>query len=152
MFVPDDFEPPTSLTGTSAAGDPFRLEPLGVEHNDRDHRAWTSSIEHIRNSPGFTGRRWPHIMTPAENASDLIAHAEDYAARRGFTYTVLDGDDDVIGCVYIYPDDDRAQHAHIRSWVRADRAELDAVLRNAVAEWLHEAWPFTVVRYEGVGS
>ena len=90
-------------------------------------------------------------MTPAENARDLIAHAEDYAARRGFTYTVLDGDDDVIGCVYIYPDDDDAEHAHIRSWVRADRAELDAVLRTAVAEWLQEAWPFTVVRYEGVG-
>ena len=27
-------------------------------------------------------------------------------ARRGFTYTVLDADDDVIGWVYIYADED----------------------------------------------
>lgn len=150
MFVPDDFEPPTSLTGTSATGEVFRLEPLGVGHNDRDHRAWTSSIDHIRSSPGFAGRRWPHPMTLDENASDLAAHAEDFAARRGFTYTVLDGDDDVIGCVYIYPDDEGGGGAHVSSWVRADRAELDAVLRTCVADWLRTAWPFDVVTYDGV--
>ncbi|MBW3605583.1 MAG: N-acetyltransferase [Actinobacteria bacterium] len=137
------------MTGTSATGEVFRLEPLGVGHNERDHRAWMSSIDHIRRSPGFTGRRWPHMMALDENASDLAAHAEDFAARRGFTYTVLDGDDDVIGCVYIYPDDGVAD-AHVRSWVRADRAELDAVLRTWVAEWLRAAWPFEVFRYDGV--
>lgn len=152
VFVPDEFEPPTSLTATSAVGNAFRLVPLGVEHNERDHGAWMSSIDHIRRSPGFAGRRWPHVMTLDENASDLVAHAEDFAARRGFTYTVLDGDDDVIGCVYIYPDDDGVGEAHIRSWVRADRAELDAVLRTVVAEWLRTAWPFEVYRYDGIES
>lgn len=152
MFVPDDFEPPGSLTGTSATGGVFRLEPLGPEHNERDHRAWTSSIDHIRNSPGFVGRPWPHTMTLAENAGDLAAHADDFAARRGFTYTVLDADDVVIGCVYIYPDEDGGHDAHVRSWVRADRAELDAVVRTTVARWLRTAWPFSLVRYEGVES
>ena len=104
MFVPADFVPPTSLRGTSAAGETFRLEPLGPEHNARDHRAWTSSIEHIRNSPGFAGRSWPHEMSLSQNNNDMVMHAEHFAARRGFTYTVLD-DDDVLGCVYIYPDD-----------------------------------------------
>jgi hypothetical protein len=146
VFVPEDFEPPRSLTGEA-----FRLEPLGVEHNERDYRAWTSSIDHIRTSPGFERRDWPHPMTLDENAGDLAAHAEDFAARRGFTYTVLDGDDDVIGCVYIYPDDG-AHDAHVRSWVRADRAEHDAALRTAVAEWLRSAWPFATVRYDGVQS
>lgn len=150
MFVPDDFEPPRSLVASAADG-VFRLEPLGLEHNERDHRAWTSSIEHIRSSPGFAGRRWPHMMTLTENAGDLAAHAEDFAARRGFTYTVLDADDEVIGCVYIYPDDD-AHDAHVRSWVRADRSELDLVIRTTVAEWLHAAWPFADIRYEGVES
>lgn len=138
-----------SLTATSAAGAAFRLEPLGPEHNERDYRAWTSSIDHIRSSPGFAGRRWPHEMTLAENADDLVGHAEDFAARRGFTYAVLDGDD-VIGCVYIYPDENDAHDAYVRSWVRADRAELDIAVRSAVAGWLRTTWPFTDVRYEGI--
>jgi len=83
VFVPDDFEPPTALAGTRSTGEAFRLEPLGPEHNERDHRAWMSSIEHIRSSPGFAGRRWPHEMTLDENAGDLVAHAEDFSARRG---------------------------------------------------------------------
>ena len=52
-FVPDGFEPPTSLTT-----DRFRLEPLGPQHNESDHAAWTSSIEHIHATPGFAGS-WP---------------------------------------------------------------------------------------------
>jgi hypothetical protein len=70
----------------------------------------------------------------------------------GFTSRVLDGDDDVIGGVYIYPDDDQAHDAHVRSRVRADRGELDVVVRTTVAEWLHAVWPFAAVRYEGVQS
>jgi len=140
------------LTGTSAAGETFRLEPLGPEHNERDYRAWMSSVEHIRRSPGFAGRRWPHEMTLDENAGDLVAHAEDFAARRGFTYTVLDADDDVIGCVYIYPDEDGEHDAHVRSWVRADRARLDPVLRKTVMDWLRSEWPFADIRYAGVDT
>lgn len=147
MFVPDDFAPPITVEATVATGDVLRLEPLDVEHNERDHRAWMSSIEHIRASPGFAGRPWPHPMTLDDNVRDLAGHADDFAARRGFTYTVLDVDDDVVGCVYIYPDDDGAHDAHVRSWVRADRAALDGELRRAVAQWLHDAWPFTTVRY-----
>jgi len=39
---------------------------------------------------------------PRGNGDDLAAHAEDFAAGRGFTYSVLNADEDVIGCVYIY--------------------------------------------------
>jgi hypothetical protein len=151
LFVPEDFEPPRSLRATSPAGVAFRLEPLGPTHNERDHRAWMSSIDHIRASPGFAGRPWPHTMALEENADDLSGHAEDFAARRGFTYTVLDATDDVIGCVYIYPADrDAAHDAHVRSWVRADHADLDIVLRRTVASWLRASWPFSSVRYDGV--
>jgi hypothetical protein len=150
MFVPDDFDPPATLTFMSAAGQAACLVPLGVEHNERDHRAWMSSIDHIRASPGFAGRDWPYEMSLADNADDLLAHADDFAAGRGFTYTVLDGDD-VIGCVYIYPDDEGAHDVHVRSWVRADRADLDGALRVAVLRWLHAEWPFTDIRYAGTG-
>lgn len=157
MFVPEDFTPPESLTGPETGSVPFRLVPLGVVHNERDHRAWMASIDHIRRSPGFAGRSWPHPMTIADNARDLVRHAEDFAARRGFTYTVLDDADDVIGCVYIYPDDETTEGdlpggsaAHVRSWVRADHADLDLPLRRTVRTWLARRWPFDRVRYDGV--
>jgi hypothetical protein len=143
-LVPDGFEPPRGLHV-----DAFRLEPLGPEHNERDYAAWSSSIEHIRASPGYgPDSRWPHEMTLAENLSDLERHARDFDERTGFTYTVLDDAGDVIGCVYVYPSDDGVHDAHVRSWVRVSRAELDLPLRGAVAEWLARDWPLGRPRYE----
>lgn len=46
-FVPDHFSPPVSLETER-----FVLEPLGPEHNERDYAAWTSSMDHIRATPG----------------------------------------------------------------------------------------------------
>src|SRR3954469_12649365 len=99
-FVPADFDPPTSLVT-----DNFRLERLGPQHNESDHAAWMSSIEHIRSTPGYPDGNWPPPggMTLEENLADLRHHADDFARRAGFTFTVLDPDDDVIGCVYLYP-------------------------------------------------
>jgi RimJ/RimL family protein N-acetyltransferase len=144
-FVPDDFRPPTRL-----ATERFVLEPLAPEHNEDDHEAWSSSIEHIRATPGFEGGSWPHEMTRAENRRDLERHAQDFAARTGFTYTVLDPrTGGVIGCVYIYPDKDGDRDAVVRSWVRASCAELDLPLRQTVSRWLEQAWPFERVAYAG---
>jgi hypothetical protein len=142
-FVPDDFAVPRSLVCAE-----FRLEPLGPEHNEDDYRAWTSSMPHIRATPGFAGRTWPAPMTLAENLGDLERHAADFAARSGFTYTVrAAGSDEIIGCVYIYPAASGASVADVRSWVSADRASLDVVLYEAVSQWLRSAWPFTAVSY-----
>jgi hypothetical protein len=144
-FVPDDFAPPPGLLS-----DRFVLEPLGPEHNEADHAAWTSSIEHIRATPGFAESRWPRPMTLDENRADLERHARDFAARSGFTYTVLDpADRDVIGCVYIYPDRDGGADAAVTSWVRATHAGSDTALRELISRWLSEAWPFERVSYAG---
>jgi RimJ/RimL family protein N-acetyltransferase len=144
-FVADDFEPPLGLRA-----DRFLLEPLGPEHNEADHAAWSSSIEHIRATPGFADSRWPHEMTLDENRADLERHARDFATRSGFTYTVLDPSDrDVIGCVYIYPDRHGEADAAVTSWVRATHAGSDAALREVVSRWLDEAWPFARVSYAG---
>jgi RimJ/RimL family protein N-acetyltransferase len=125
----------------------FRLEPLGPQHNEGDYAAWTSSMEHIHATPGFGDWPWPHPMPAEENLDDLRRHAQDFARRTGFTYTVLDGGDgQVIGCVYIYPADS-GDGAHVRSWVRADRAELDVPLHDAVSSWLKNFWPFETVSY-----
>jgi RimJ/RimL family protein N-acetyltransferase len=146
LFVPEDFAVPAGLVRPR-----FRLEPLGPEHNERDYAAWTSSVDHIRATPGFE-RGWPREMTLEENRADLERHAKDFRERRGFTYTVLEPEgDDVIGCVYIYPSRDGSADARILSWVRANRADLDPELRRAVNHWLADAWPFADVDYDVPG-
>ena len=145
LFVPEDFAVPEKLiTGE------FRLAPLGPQHNEADYAAWTASIDHIRGTPGFTDGDWPHEMSLDDNLRDLQRHAQDFAERRGFTYTVLSaGPGDVIGCVYIYPErgDAGGRRASVQSWVRADRAALDPVLHDAVLAWLEGDWPFDSIKY-----
>lgn len=144
-FVPDDFDPPRAL-----ARPEFQLVPLGPEHTASDHAAWMSSIAHIRATPGFASSDWPPPdgMSLEANRADLEAHARDFAERTGFTFTVLrPGTEEVIGCVYIYPAKDGEHDAQVRSWVRADVADLDGALHAAVSRWLAERWPFERVRY-----
>jgi hypothetical protein len=155
LFVPEDFTVPDGLT----AGE-LRLAPLGPQHNKSDYAAWTSSIDHIRETPGFSGRSWPHEMSLDDNLRDLEQHARDFAGRRGFTYTVLSagagagaGAGEVIGCVYIYPPGVQERrglgrwHAVVSSWVRADLAAHDPVLHDAVLAWLERDWPFDSIEY-----
>jgi len=147
LFVPADFTPPTSLDT-----DQFRLEPLGPQHNEADHAAWMSSIDHIRATPGYADGDWPPVegMTLDANLSDLRGHADDFVARRGFTFTVLDPDDgDVIGCVYLYPAATDDEDVTAKSWVRASRANLDVPLADAVAAWLDAVWPWPRVNRAG---
>ncbi|HEX7247835.1 MAG TPA: N-acetyltransferase [Actinomycetota bacterium] len=150
-FVPDDFEVPAELVLPG-----MRLEPLGAEHNERDHEAWSSSIDHIRATPGFRDTDtdydgdapWPRPMSLEENLGDLQRHAADFESRRGFTYSVLAPDtDEVIGCVYIYPSKDEDHDARVESWVRASRAELDTALWRGVSDWLDADWLFSRVDY-----
>jgi len=151
-FVPAAFDPPPGLTEAA-----FVLEPLGPRHNEADYAAWSTSIAHIRATPGYADSSWPHEMSSTENLADLERHERDFVARSGFTYTVLDsGDGDVIGCVYIYPlrsrDGDAdagpsAGGASVHSWVRANRAELDVPLWQAVGAWLEAEWPFECIDY-----
>ena len=149
LFVPEDFAVPDGLI----AGE-FRLAPLGPQHNEADYAAWTASMDHIRATPGFPNGSWPHEMSLSDNLRDLERHAQDFAGRRGFTYTVLGaGTWDVIGCVYIYPASGREpggegrRHASVRSWVRADCAALDPVLHNTVLAWVERDWPFDSIQY-----
>ena len=145
-FVPAEFDPPTELVTER-----FVLRPLGPQHNEADFEAWTSSMDHIRATPGWPDGRWPHEMTPAENLADLERHQRDFEQRKGFTFTVLDpASGGVIGCVYIYPSTQPEHDADVRSWVRASHAELDRPLRSAVADWLAREWPFQRVDMPGL--
>lgn len=142
-FVPDDFEVPLGLETPS-----FVLEPLGPQHNELDYAAWSSSREHIHATPGWEDSKWPDDRTLEDNLRDLERHAGDFGKRTGFTYTVLERPGGgVIGCVYIYPAKDGDADARVLSWVRADRAELDAPLFRAVSDWLESDWPVAKVEY-----
>ena len=82
-------------------------------------------------------------MTVDENRADLERHARDFVDRKGFTFTVLDSGDDVIGCLYVYPARDGVHDANVQSWVRESEAALDDALRRAIADWLtSDLWPF----------
>ncbi len=143
QFVPTGFVPPHGLDDPD-----FRLRPLGPEHNVSDYAAWTSSVDHIHRTPGFSASGWPRPMTLAENLADLERHAADFAGRIGFTYTVLaPASDEVIGCVYIYPAAD-GDGASVKSWVDAAHAALDEPLYRRVSGWLAGEWPFTKVTYD----
>jgi hypothetical protein len=151
LFVPVGFDIPQGLVDAA-----FILEPLGPQHNDGDYAAWTTSIDHIRATPGFANRTWPREMPIDKNRGDLEQHAREFAARTGFTYTVLDPvASTVIGCVYIYPpsaSDGTGFDASVRSWVRAESAHLDVPLWRAVTAWLARDWPFSRVAYAPRGS
>ena len=145
-FVPPSFEVPRAYAWSG-----FHLEPLSEQHNERDHAAWMASIDHIRSTPGFSEKEepdWPVAMTLEANLEDLIRHAKDFEERRGFTYSILEGDE-VIGCIYIYPDRRPGYDASVSSWVRESRADLDAAVREALATWIDEAWPFSSPYYAG---
>jgi hypothetical protein len=145
-LVPGDFEVPRELRTAR-----FRLEPLGPQHNAADLAAWMSSISHIQSTPGFEERNWPPDggYSAEANLADLVQHAEEFEQRVAFAYTVLRPEvDDVIGCLYLDPGQ-RPGAVDVRSWVRADVADLDVVLRQAVREWLAQSWPFDEVVYAG---
>ena len=138
-FVPAGFEIPQPRDWVA-----FRLEPLDEKHNDRDHDAWMSSIDHIRSSPGFDSPEssWPAPRSLERNLEDLIGHAQDFERREGFTYSILDGQC-VIGCLYIYPAQRSGHDAEISSWVRENRAEMDPIVWKALSTWIDEEWPFS---------
>jgi hypothetical protein len=145
-FVPDDFDVPRKLDLGWC-----RLRPLTTADNAEDFAAWHGSIDHIRATPGFAERPWPvEDYSLERNDADLQEHEADFADRKGFTYTVLDPDGKVIGCLYIYPasgTDSPEADATVRSWVCADHADRDVDLYRAVMAWLADAWPFINVAY-----
>jgi hypothetical protein len=140
LFVPDQFEVPFGIRTRW-----FIIEPLAKWHNESDYAAWTSSREHIKTTPGFfEDTLWvDDDFSLADNAASIAKHASDFAKRAEFNYAVLDpGSQEVIGSVYIRPSGRAEYDADVRSWVRADRADLDGPLYDLVKGWLANAWPF----------
>jgi RimJ/RimL family protein N-acetyltransferase len=137
LDLPDGFDPPDRLEHER-----FRLRMLSIRDVDADLEAILDRVT-PEGEPDP-----PQGLTRERNLADLGWHETEFRIRSSFAYTVVEPDDSrVIGCVYIYPDDDA--DAQVRLWVRRDAAALDSVLEDAVREWIELAWPFTRVRWPG---
>jgi hypothetical protein len=151
--------PTVDQLGPPPADRRFVFEPLGPDHNERDHHAWMSSIDHIRATPGFRAADgddggWPVAMTLEQNLGDLQMHAAEFANGEAYAYSVVDPTShEVVGCLYVDPDPAAAAidgaRAMVKSWVRVDRAELDEPVAAAVAAWLRDSGVFQSVRWPG---
>jgi hypothetical protein len=108
-------------------------------------------MDHIHSTPGFPAGGWPQRRyTIEENLADLERHRDHHLRGLDFAWTVLDpsAPGTVIGCVYLKPDATGADGGEARSWVRADRAEMDRELREHLRPWFASAWPIRI-RYDG---
>jgi hypothetical protein len=74
--------------------------------------------------------------------------ADDFVIPQGFTIESFRlEEEEVIGCVHIYPARDDHTAADVHSWVRASRADLDKSLYDAVSASLVNGWFFPEIRY-----
>ena len=51
--------------------------------------------------------------------------------------------------MYVYPTKSPDHDVQVQSWVRADVAELDVPLADAVADWLAADWPWQTLDRHG---
>ncbi len=114
-----------------------------------------SSIEHIHTLPGFRdgdvdAHGWPLAMSVGDNLADLVIHRREFDERVAYVYSVIDpATDDVIGCVYIDPDDTGQAEMKMTCWTRLSHAHLYRELHDTVDAWLEAEWPFDSVRAPG---
>ena len=143
-FVPDSFHVPQGMQAER-----FRLRKLTSADAAADYEAVMESKIRLRRT---FGDEWPSDeFTIQENQAELAEHERAFADRLAFTYTVVSLDDSrVLGCVYIFPDQEA--DAQVLFWLRdsAVSAGLQPALESALESWLGDAWPFAHVNYVGV--
>ncbi|MBI1380315.1 MAG: GNAT family N-acetyltransferase [Planctomycetaceae bacterium] len=139
FFPLSDFTPPPPPSDAR-----LHLEPLGVEHTERDFEALMSSREHLRRTLAW-GDWPPEGFTVEANRVDLERHRAEFDAREAYAYTVLDPTGQrCLGCVYLMPmPGGSANEALLALWVREDEVEreLDVHLLRTLADWFEASWP-----------
>ena len=145
QFVPDNFEIPSKLETEH-----FRLRMLSVDDVEKDYEAVMESQDLLHS---IFGGPWPRSeFTLEENLADLKRHQQEFLDRAAFAYTVISLDESrVLGCVYINPSEAPNIDAVVYMWVRQNEYDkgLDAILFNAVRDWISSSWPFKNVDYPG---
>ena len=145
-FVPTAFNVPDTLQNEH-----FRIRMLSVNDVVKDYDAVMSSIEHLKEM--YPTSSWPSKdLTFEQDLIDLGWHQKEFQRRSSFAYTVVSLDESqVLGCLYINPTTKGDYDASITMWVRASEVDngLDAILYDAVKNWISEDWPFKKAAYPG---
>lgn len=145
-FVPSGFKIPDTLETSH-----FRARILTVNDVVKDYDAVMTSIEHLQKM--YESTTWPtKELTFEQDLIDLGWHQKEFQMRRSFAYTIVSLDESqVLGCLYINPTTKGDYDASITMWVRTSMLEkgLDAILFNAVKQWITHEWPFKKVAYPG---
>ena len=117
-------EPPQGCTG-----DGFVIRPLVTADAVLDHEAVMSSREflyHWEQDPPYP----PADFSVEENRADLERMESEHRNGTRYTYTVVNTDESqVLGCIYILPNDDRMyQSAEVTSYDGSDLTSVDATV------------------------
>ncbi len=146
-FVPDDFKIPHKLENQH-----FRIRMLTIHDLVKDYDAVKTSIDHLQGVFGPTSD-WPAAdLTLEQDLIDLAWHQKEFQRRTSFAYSVVSLDEDqVIGCVYIYPTSKVGSQAIAIMWVRSSFVSggMDDILFSTVKQWLDEKWPFEKISFPG---
>lgn len=157
------FYPETDDVPERLAADEFVVRPLQATDVEADYDALMSSREMLR---VWDQSDWPSDdFTLEENRNDLEEHESDHAARRAFTYTVMDpAERRCLGCVYVYPlvsilrnmgaDADSlasmgGRDAYVTFWVRESEVAdgLERRLLASLVSWFDGKWAFKRVAF-----
>ncbi len=145
IFVAPDFSVPVVLECPR-----FKLRPIRQTDARLDYEAVMSSVQKLRIQ---FGDNWPtDDFSIEENQNQLAIHEQQFVNQMAFVYTVLRPDESqVLGCVYIHPDETRDFDAIVTYWVRETEADgdLPQKLRGALETWLKKEWPFQTVKLDG---
>lgn len=146
-FIPDNFVVPVQFETPD-----FILRKLTTGDVEQDFDAVMSSKESLRQIFG-PNDTWPSDeMTLEDNYKDLQEHESDFDQRAGFTYTVIESDEQFcLGCVYIYPSPPKQYDVRVYYWVRdsAKSQGLEEKLGDFLHHWLADVWPFRSPAFPG---
>jgi RimJ/RimL family protein N-acetyltransferase len=147
-WLPADFVHP----GRVDLGTGHHLRPIRASDVDLDYPAVMGSRERLWSIFGEPWG-WPSAsMTVEEDRADLARHEAEIESRESFNYAVFDeGEQSLLGCVYIDPPERAGADAEI-SWWLVDPlvgTEVEPALDEFVPRWIAQAWPFTKPRYIG---
>ena len=90
-------------------------------------------------------------MTKRQNLIDLAWHEKEAQKKSSFAYTVLNPDkSECLGCVYLYPCDDKSYELEISYWVtrEAYKRGLYKIIGNDLKKWVRKHWPFDKVKWK----
>ena len=137
-LVPKEFVVPQELKT-----DKFILRLITIDDADLDY-------ETVKNSVDTHGQPNPSAVDKKQDLIDLGYHQKEWQKRASFTYIVtnLTGDKS-LGCVYIYPCDDKTFAAEVVQWVTKAAFDqgLEPILFETVKQWLKSTWPFKKVYF-----